>query len=88
MPPRHVAILGGGISGLTTAFYLSKYLPKTSRITLIEKTHRTGGWIRSFPIPNSRIALEAGPRTFKATGLPLSVLQLVGMRVLIITTYD
>ncbi|KAG8993383.1 oxygen-dependent protoporphyrinogen oxidase [Tulasnella sp. JGI-2019a] len=63
-PPKHVAILGGGITGLTAAFHLARRLPKTSRITLVEKSNRLGGWIKSAPITGSKVCLEAGPRAF------------------------
>jgi oxygen-dependent protoporphyrinogen oxidase len=37
-------ILGGGISGLSTAFYLRKKFPKCS-ISLFEKEAKLGGWL-------------------------------------------
>ncbi len=37
-----IAIIGGGISGLTTAFYIKKYRPETE-ITLFEKESSLGG---------------------------------------------
>lgn len=77
MAPRHIAVLGGGISGLTSAFYLARYLPRTSRITLIEKSNRVGGWIKSYPIEGSKVALEAGPRTFRGGNVAFPVVQLV-----------
>ncbi|KAG9011439.1 oxygen-dependent protoporphyrinogen oxidase [Tulasnella sp. 427] len=77
MAPRHLVIFGGGISGLTTAFYSAKSLPKSTRITLVEKSHRLGGWIRSLPIANSKIAVEAGPRTFRAVSAPYSLVRLI-----------
>ncbi|KIO31449.1 hypothetical protein M407DRAFT_67972 [Tulasnella calospora MUT 4182] len=77
MAPRHLVIFGGGISGLTTAFYCAKSLPKSTRITLVEKSHRLGGWIRSLPIANSNVALEAGPRTFRAMSAPYSLTRLI-----------
>jgi oxygen-dependent protoporphyrinogen oxidase len=42
-----VAVLGGGISGLTTAYYLSKLLPQGAKIVLLEGSHRLGGWLES-----------------------------------------
>jgi len=42
--PRDVAVLGGGLTGLTTAYYLSLFLP-TAHITLYESNTRLGGWI-------------------------------------------
>ncbi|KAL1893790.1 oxygen-dependent protoporphyrinogen oxidase [Sporothrix stenoceras] len=45
--PKNVAVIGGGLTGLTTAYYLSMLLPATSHITLYEGSRRTGGWIDS-----------------------------------------
>ncbi|KAJ2965084.1 hypothetical protein NQZ79_g200 [Umbelopsis isabellina] len=42
-----VAVLGGGISGLTTAYYLSKLLPQGAKVVLLEGSHRLGGWLES-----------------------------------------
>jgi len=44
--PAHIAVLGGGLTGLTTAFYLSEFLPST-KITLYEASDRLGGWIET-----------------------------------------
>ncbi len=43
-PPRDIAVLGGGLTGLTTAYYLTKFLP-SAKITLYERSGRLGGWI-------------------------------------------
>jgi oxygen-dependent protoporphyrinogen oxidase len=40
-------IIGGGLSGLTVAHFLQKYLPE-ARVTILEKTSSFGGAIRSF----------------------------------------
>ncbi|KAI5294927.1 oxygen-dependent protoporphyrinogen oxidase, partial [Ascosphaera pollenicola] len=42
---RHVAVIGGGITGLTTAYRLSED-PRT-HVTLYEKANRLGGWLQS-----------------------------------------
>ncbi len=56
-----VVVIGGGISGLASAYYLSK---KGFRPTLIEKTDRLGGLIRTESIGGCE--LEAGPDSFIA----------------------
>jgi protoporphyrinogen/coproporphyrinogen III oxidase len=56
-----VVVIGGGISGLASAFYLSK---KGFRPTLIEKTGSLGGLIRTESIGGCE--LEAGPDSFIA----------------------
>lgn len=43
-PPRNVAVIGGGLTGLTTAFWLSRFVPG-AKITLYEASDRLGGWI-------------------------------------------
>lgn len=53
-----IVILGGGISGLSAAWYLKKKQPK-AEITLLEKENRVGGWIDTGPFQ-----FERGPRTF------------------------
>lgn len=79
-----VAILGGGISGLSAAYYLARMAPPTTKITLIEGKKRLGGWIESrrvtpghydnihqLPKNNSKentILFEAGPRTLRPEG--------------------
>jgi pyruvate/2-oxoglutarate dehydrogenase complex dihydrolipoamide dehydrogenase (E3) component len=49
-PPRTVAVLGGGLTGLSTAWHLSRWLPKT-KITLYEAGDRLGGWIDTETVP-------------------------------------
>lgn len=75
-----VAILGGGISGLSAAYYLSKASPKT-KILLIESSKRVGGWIRSQRVPPgyhpsppmlandpNNVLFEVGPRSLRPVG--------------------
>lgn len=42
-----VTVLGGGISGLSAAYYLARFSPETTKVVLVEGSHRVGGWIRS-----------------------------------------
>ncbi|KAL2126886.1 hypothetical protein VTI74DRAFT_11662 [Chaetomium olivicolor] len=44
-PPRSVAVLGGGLTGLTTAWYLMHGLPDDVKITVYEASNHLGGWI-------------------------------------------
>lgn len=60
-----VVILGGGIGGLSAAYYLQKLTGY--QIVLVEASHRLGGWIRSHKLPNGLI-LEEGPRTLRPRG--------------------
>ncbi|KAK9455634.1 hypothetical protein V1511DRAFT_521317 [Dipodascopsis uninucleata] len=67
---KNVAILGGGITGLSTAYYLSRMLP-TAKITLYEASNRVGGYIQSgrYELPNheAKILFEQGPRTLRVS---------------------
>lgn len=59
-------VLGGGIGGLSAAYYLSKHFK--NGIKLIEAGERIGGWIKS--IKNEKdIIFEKGPRTIRYFGL-------------------
>lgn len=42
--PQDIAILGGGLTGLTTAHYLTRFHPH-AKITIYEAADRLGGWI-------------------------------------------
>lgn len=46
-----IAVLGGGLTGLSTAYYLAKKLPSTANITLYESSDRLGGWIKTDRVP-------------------------------------
>lgn len=61
MAPARVVIIGGGISGLATAFYLSKL---GLRSIIVEKSNRLGGLIQTESIAGCQ--LEAGPDSYLA----------------------
>ena len=62
--PQDVAIIGGGISGLSAAYFAAKELPET-RITVYDASDRLGGWLssRRVEVPGGSIVVETGPRT-------------------------
>lgn len=72
--PKTVAVLGGGIAGLTAAFSLSRILPRESyRIVLAESQSRLGGWMGSERVPvfddgGPAALLERGPRSIRPVG--------------------
>ena len=79
--PNHVVILGGGITGLSAAFYLARKHPSV-QVTLVEKSDRFGGWVRSERVEvtdgngkRGKVLLEAGPRTVRPNAK--SVIELV-----------
>ena len=83
MPPSTIAVVGGGISGLSSAFHLSRRFPQAN-IVLLEKSNRDGGWIRSRRVEvkdsngnKADILLEAGPRTLRPNSK--SILELVSL---------
>ena len=59
----NVAVIGGGITGLATAFYLRKLRPN-ARITLFEGGSRLGGNIRTER--REQFVVDAGPDSFIA----------------------
>ncbi|XP_057332749.1 protoporphyrinogen oxidase [Microplitis mediator] len=61
------AILGGGIAGLSAAFYALEN-PRLGALTLYEASDRLGGWIRSKRSPTGAM-FEKGPRTMRSTGI-------------------
>ncbi len=65
-PSDDIAILGGGITGLASAFFLSKELPK-AKITLYESSDRLGGWLhsKSIDVGTGNVLFEQGPRTIR-----------------------
>ncbi|KAI8360515.1 hypothetical protein B0O80DRAFT_381321, partial [Mortierella sp. GBAus27b] len=84
MTPRtHIAVIGGGISGLSTAWYLARAAPSNVSITLLEGSKRTGGWMHSERIKDpthtgGSILLERGPRSLRPQGISgLNTLEMV-----------
>ena len=63
---REIGVIGGGITGLASAYYLSTYLPN-SKITLYESGNELGGWIRTkaVEVEGGNILFEQGPRTLR-----------------------
>ncbi|KAI1389852.1 Protoporphyrinogen oxidase [Hypoxylon trugodes] len=65
---QKIAVVGGGITGLTAAYYAGKRYPSAS-ITLFESSLRLGGCIESTYVPigkDTAIVCERGPRTLRA----------------------
>lgn len=65
-PSHNVAVLGGGITGLASAYYIAKELPR-ARVTIYEASDRIGGWLSSkrVPVKDGTVLFEAGPRTLR-----------------------
>jgi oxygen-dependent protoporphyrinogen oxidase len=73
--PRHIVILGAGISGLATAWFLKQYLGSAVHLTIIEKSQRVGGWIQS--IQANGYLFEQGPRSCRTQGTGQETLALI-----------
>ena len=63
---KEVAVLGGGITGLASAFYISEAF-KDVPVTLYESGPRLGGWLRSASVDvgTGNVVFEQGPRTLR-----------------------
>lgn len=62
---RKVAVVGGGITGLTAAYFIQKHAQEQGlpvHITLIEATHRLGGKIQT--LQKDGFVIERGPDSF------------------------
>jgi protoporphyrinogen/coproporphyrinogen III oxidase len=62
---RHIILLGAGISGLATAWFLKKRYPDY-RLTILEKSSRVGGWIQT--IQKEGFLFEQGPHSCRIQG--------------------
>lgn len=87
-PADDIAVLGGGITGLATAYYLSKELPRR-KVTIYEASDRLGGWLSStrVPVKNGNILFEAGPRTIRPSGNGVLTKKLVRIDYLSVSLY-
>ena len=77
----NIAVLGGGVTGLSTAYYLSREFPH-AKITLYEGSERLGGWLRSTPVEveGGTVLFEGGPRTLRASApSALATLEIVSI---------
>jgi len=72
-----VVILGGGISGLSLAWFLRRAAPIASGldITILDKAGRLGGWVHTEY--DFGQVLERGPRGFKPSGKGVETLKLI-----------
>ncbi|KAJ1820027.1 oxygen-dependent protoporphyrinogen oxidase, partial [Coemansia sp. RSA 2598] len=76
-----ITVLGGGITGLSTAWYLAQRLPQSVGIRLVEGSSRLGGWVRTDRRQAGDVSFiaEKGPRTLRtgSSREALAVLELV-----------
>lgn len=72
MKVTKVLIAGGGISGLSSAFYVNQFLGKNgipAEITIVEEGNEPGGKIQT--IRRDGFVIERGPDSFLARKLPM-----------------
>lgn len=62
--PPHVAVIGGGISGLAAAHRLRTGLGTDARITLVEQSDRLGGVLRTIELAG--VPMDVGAEAFLA----------------------
>lgn len=76
--PEKIAVLGGGISGLASAYFINKEFPN-SKITVHEANKDSGGWIQSrrVSVPGGDVLFEYGPRTLRPGKPALVTAQMV-----------
>lgn len=67
-----VAVLGGGISGLSAAFFLKK---NGMDVTVFEKEKRVGGWIES--VEEDGFLWEEGPHSLRPTPVLWKLIQML-----------
>ncbi|CAJ2500959.1 Uu.00g038120.m01.CDS01 [Anthostomella pinea] len=68
--PREIAVLGGGITGLTTAHYLARHATNAN-ITLYEASGNLGGWVEAERAQVNKgqpgdVLLQHGPRMLRS----------------------
>lgn len=72
--PRDIAILGGGLTGLATAFFIKVYNPG-ARITIYEASNRLGGWIDTEEVEVTTPSGEKGKVLFQRGGRMLKTMK-------------
>ncbi|KAL7621126.1 oxygen-dependent protoporphyrinogen oxidase [Parahypoxylon ruwenzoriense] len=86
-----IAVVGGGITGLASAYFASQRYPSAS-ITLFESSNRLGGAVESAYVPigkGTTVVCERGPRTLRANAprapVTYDLIQALGLRDSLIT---
>lgn len=66
---QHIIIIGGGIAGLSAAYYSSKQTERLAKITLLEQADYWGGKLVTERVPfgGGHFVIEGGPDTFVVT---------------------
>ncbi len=75
MKPKNVVILGAGISGLATAWFLKQKYQSNINLTIAEEGAFCGGWIQTSE--KGGYLFEQGPRSFRTRSLGNATIQLI-----------
>jgi len=70
-----IAVLGAGISGLASAWFLQQKYGSQAEVIVFEKESRAGGWIQT--IHQDGFLFDQGPRSCRASGTGAATLELV-----------
>jgi|GEM_PF-625213 len=84
----HVAILGAGISGLATAWFLRHFFGSTIRLTVIEKNSHPGGWVET--CRQEGFLFEQGARSCRSKGAgreTLALIEALGLQEQVLTPH-
>lgn len=71
---KHYVVIGAGISGLATAWFLKQRFGNSAKITVLEKEGRVGGWIKT--VQQGEFLFDTGPRSCRTRGSGRASLQL------------
>lgn len=65
-PAKSYAVLGGGVTGLSAAYFLRGKFPH-AKITIYEASKRLGGWVDSetIEVDGGKVLFEWGPRSLR-----------------------
>ncbi|KAK0383266.1 hypothetical protein NLU13_9179 [Sarocladium strictum] len=69
---KDIAIIGGGLTGLTAAYYMASVVRPSTKITIYEANSRLGGWVRTDQVPvdvggkKGIVNFERGPRSLSS----------------------
>lgn len=72
---RKIVVLGGGISGLSAAWFLKQRHGDAVEVTVLESSGRFGGWIQT--VRHEGFLFELGPRSCRAHGSGIETLKLI-----------
>ena len=75
MKAKNVVILGAGISGLATAWFLKQKYQSEIHVTILEENSFCGGWIQTSQ--KGGYLFEKGPRSFRTNSVGDATIQLI-----------